>query len=200
MNHMNRWFWPWLLRGTSGKAGYHHLVKWPWIILDIFVGAAMTYLTPVNLQEAATVFLLPLVGIFVGISVGWAGNAHTVLQTPELEEIADYVDGGMEGIVWEFQLAILVLLVMIVLWGLAGLGVLDVVGLTRAGLAYCGTSLLLYAGSSLSLRVCWNVVDNAQRLLVARTRMREQLRERGMLSSPMAKEPKQMEKPERSRP
>ena len=181
MNRLNKWFWHWLFRGTNGNAGYHHLVKWPWTTLDIFFGAAMTYLVPMELQEAAKVFLLPLAGIFIGISVGWTGNAHTVLQTPELEEIADYVDGGMEGMAWEFQLAVLVLLVMIVLWGLVALGVLDAIELTRDGLVRHGAGLLLYAGSSLSLRVCWNVVDNAQRLLVTRTRMRQELQDRGKL-------------------
>lgn len=183
MSRMNGWFWRWLFRGTSGKAGYHHLTKRPWIILDILVGAAMTYLTPMDFQEAATVFLLPLAGIFVGISVGWAGSAHTVLQTTELEKIANYLDGGMEGIVWEFQLAVLVLLAMIVLWGLAALGVFGLVGSKEAGLAHCGMSVFLYAGSSLSLRVSWNVVGNAQRLLVTRARMREELRERSTPSS-----------------
>lgn len=172
MNRIDRWFWGWLFRGTSGKAGYHHLLQ-SWLVLDVLFGAAMTWINPLNLQETARIFLVPFAGIFVGISVGWAGHAHTVLRTDELEEIANYVDGGMEGIVWEFQLAILALLVTIVLWGLAGLGIFDPAW--RAS-AYVGISFLLYTGSSLSVRVCWNVVGNAQRLLVTRTRMRKERR------------------------
>ena len=102
-----------------------------------------------------------------------------MLQTPEIEELSDYFDGGMDSLAFSYQLAVLVLFVVLVLWGLASVGVFDetwpVGGTLWGDRFYFAVSIVLYGSWSMAIRSCWHVVGNAQRLLVSRHRMRKQM-------------------------
>jgi hypothetical protein len=69
--------------------------------------------------------LLPLAGIFIGLTFAWGGNAVTLMQSEEINILADYRQGGLKEYVFKFQAAIFVLLFTMVIWGLAGLDVFE---------------------------------------------------------------------------
>lgn len=153
-------------------------MRLPGTIVDILAGAAAAFLIPVSMSDAAGTLILPLAGLTVGLTFAWAGNSHALLQSSELEELAEYFEDGVEGMAYEYQLAILVVLVILGAWGLAGLEVFDSLAETPWHDVIAG---VLYAGASMGLRASWRVVADTQRLLVTRQFMREKLRERDLL-------------------
>lgn len=162
-------FWTWLFWGLSDRAGYRQIVNW-WLAVHFLAGMGVALLVNVPLHEAAQTFLLPLAGIFVGLSFAWAGNAQALLQESEIEEIAARHPDGLSSYVYTFQLAILIILLTLVAWGLAGLKVFD----------FCTNRVIslfieafLYFLASLTLRECWHVVLGSQMLILSRHGVRK---------------------------
>lgn len=101
-------FWRWLFLGLQDRPGYRQLVNW-WLVVHIAVGIAVAQLVGVSVHEAAQTFLLPLAGIFIGLSFAWVGNAQALLQESEIEKIAEYHPDGIRTYVyklsnWRFSL------------------------------------------------------------------------------------------------
>lgn len=174
-----QWFWGWLRHGDDTveederQPGYRKIAN-RWIFLHLTVGATLSGIAPASLNDAASSFLLPLAGIFIGIAFAWAGNAQTLLQTPEIEQLANYPGEGFKDWVYEYQLTVLLLLVTLVLWGVSSLGVYDELWPTpQRAYLYWVVGLLLYTLASLSLRGCWRAVMDTQNLLVTRYRARQ---------------------------
>jgi hypothetical protein len=165
-------FWRWFFGSVGVSPGYRRFLD-RWIIFHIVVGIVLAMLVPVALQEAAASVLLPLTGIFVGLSFAWAGNAVALLQTKEMEDLSERVESGFSTYAFVFQMAILTILVSVVLWGVAGLKVFDLTWPTPSrGVFYFLTKMLLYSFSSVTLRECWHVVVGAQSMLLVVRRMR----------------------------
>ena len=145
-----------------------------WLLVHILIGTALAVLVKADLQTAANTVLLPLAGIFVGLSFAWAGNAQALLQSPEIEEITRHHEGGFAEYVFVFQTAIFTILVALVLWGLAGLGVFDA-HLPPVEYPYFYAILkgVLFFVSSLTLRECWHVVLGAQWMLLVRQEIKK---------------------------
>jgi hypothetical protein len=166
-------FWRWFFGGNQGaRAGARKLLD-RWLLLHLVVGTALSILVPVSLKVASNSFLLPLAGIFIGLSFAWGGNAQALLQTSEIEEMSERHPEGFSQYVFTFQLAILVILLTLTLWGLAGLHVFDDLWPTQQrGAPYRIVGAVLYGLASLTLRECWHVVLGAQLLLLARRTIR----------------------------
>lgn len=165
-------FWPWLVKGTGAEPGYTRVID-RWLVCHLAVGAGLGLIVPVSVKAAATTLLLPLAAILVGLSFAWGGNAQALLQTEEIEEFAQYREGGFPEYVFTFQLAILTILITLSLWGVAGLGVFDCVWPTSSNeYGYFGVEVLLYAFAALTVRACWHVVLGAQKLLIVRRKVR----------------------------
>lgn len=166
-------FWRWLGRGLGGKAGWRKYAD-RWLLLHLGIGALAAWLLPVSLAEAAKSVLLPLAGIFVGMSFAWVGNAQAIIQTPELERLGEHHPNGVADYVYTFQSAILAILVTLVLWGLAGLEIFDQpCPWGCPGWLYEATAGLLFAMASLTLRECWQVVMGAQWLLLTQRNVKQ---------------------------
>jgi hypothetical protein len=164
-------FWRWFLRGGRGR-GWRKFAD-RWLLLHLTVGLVLAYLVPAGLSSAATTVLLPLVGILIGLSFAWAGNAQALLQTEEIEQLADYRPGGFEEYVFTYQAAILTILSSVVLWGVAALGIFDLpCPWSCPTYVYFATKVALYAFSSITIRECWHVVLGAQMMLLMRRRIR----------------------------
>jgi hypothetical protein len=175
-------FWTWLFRGEDFRAGWRKYWN-PWLILHIAVGGGLAWLVPLSLREAANAVLLPLAGIFVGLSFAWAGNAQALMQTSEIEIVADHHRGGFREYVFTFQSAILTILVTLGLWGLAGLGVFDrSCPWSCPWWGYSVVRIVLFASASITLRECWHVVLGAQWMLLAQREVKRKLP--GGLSDP----------------
>ncbi len=166
-------FWKWLIKGTGNGPGVNRFVDW-WILFHIAIGAGMSYILPVTLQEAATSLLLPVAGILIGLSFAWGGNAQALLQTEEIEEISSFKKGGFEDYVYTFQSAIFLVLVTLCFWAIAGLGVFDSIWPTCSNNFWYRLLVgFIFFLSSMTLRECWHVVLGAQQLLLLRFHMRK---------------------------
>lgn len=172
MNREALSFWGWFFLGSGGKRGFRRLVN-AWLLLHLGLGIAVAAVVQVPLSSAGNTVLLPLAGIFIGLAFAWAGNAQSILQTDHVEELAEHHPGGFVEYVFVYQNAILVIILTLVAWGLAGLEVFDQSWPTpdRAE-AYFAVKVVLFSMSSLTLRECWGVVIGTHWLLLAERQMR----------------------------
>lgn len=161
----------WFLRGSGWKPGYKRIVNW-WLFAHLFIGIILSLIVQVDLTRAANSVLLPLSAIFIGLTFAWAGNANALLQSHEIDKLSQYHEGGFVEYVYIFQTAILIILMSLVFWGLAGLKVFDKLWPTPVNtIGYFVVKSILFAFSSMTLRECWHVVKGAQWLLLAKRRI-----------------------------
>lgn len=161
-------FWEWLLFGSSGRAGFRKILD-NWLWLHFLVGVLCGFSLPVTLKDAGTTLLLPVAGVFIGLSFAWGGNALSLLGSKEIQDLSRHRVGGIAEYLYTYQLAILMILATLVLWSLAGLGYFDRVWPERrSSLSYKTVSAVLFSMASLTLRECWHVVVGSQWLMLIR--------------------------------
>ena len=166
-------FWPWFFRGRTKDPGWKRLIDW-WLLWHVALGAVLAWLVPLSIAEAAKTVLLPLAGVFVGMSFAWVGSAQAIAQSNEIDKLADKNPAGFETYVYPFQVAILGLLATLGFWGVAGLGVFETpCPWNCPALLYKATAAFLYALASLTIRLCWQVVLGAQWLLLYQRAVRK---------------------------
>lgn len=171
-------FWYWFFKGTGEGPGVFRFCD-RWLVLHAVVGLLFAVALPITLKEAATALLLPVAGIFIGLSFAWGGNAQALLQTPEIEDVSRFRDGGYEEYVFAFQAAILLILVTLGMWAMAGLAIFDSVWPTKECPSVYGvTAFVLFFLSSMTLRECWHVVLGAQNLLIMRFKIKQSKKKR----------------------
>ncbi|MHA7834041.1 MAG: hypothetical protein ACX94A_06120 [Algiphilus sp.] len=133
------------------------------------VGFLFAFILPIPLDKAGTGLLLPLAGIFIGLSFAWGGNTQALLQSEEIQSMAKFRDGGFVEYLYTYQAAILLILVSLLFWAVAGLGVFDKVWPTQENEGwYKMVTGVLFFFASATLRECWHVVLGSQALLLAR--------------------------------
>lgn len=165
-------FWEWFFLGLEERSGLEELfINW-WCIVHLIVGFVLAQSIDVSLDEAAQTILLPLAGIFVGLSFAWAGNAQALLQKKEIQKISLHLPDGIEAYIYIFQLAILVILVTLIAWGLAGLKIFSL-QIFQAPCVQLLIETCLYFLASLTLRECWHVVLGSQVLILARHKVQD---------------------------
>ena len=177
-------FWTWFLRGDTaeehpadplpkGKAGIRAYFD-KWLFFHIAVGFLLMFIVPMRINEAARSILLPLAGIFIGLTFAWGGNAVTLMQSDEINILADYRPGGLREYVFKFQAAILVLLFTMVAWGLAGLDIFEGLNChSKFRIFYKAVEVFLFFLISLSIRDCWHVVMGAQAMILYKRKIRK---------------------------
>lgn len=181
-------FWTWFFRGDNIEDYHGDPSKGPfskgtagikayfdrWLIFHITVGILLMFSVPMRINEAARSILLPLAGIFIGLTFAWGGNAVTLMQSEEINILADYKPGGLREYVFKFQAAILVLLFTMVVWGLAGLDVFEsLYRNSQPNIIYKIIEVILFSFVSLSLRDCWHVVMGAQAMVLYKRSIRK---------------------------
>jgi len=165
-------YWRWLFRGTP-RAGCKRLVNW-WLPGHVVIGVALAAGVLSDIAASANTVLLPLVGILIGLTFAWAGNAQALLQSEEMQRLSDNREGGYREYVFAYQTAILVILITLVLWAIAGLRLFDTSWPTRhRAPEYFAVKSLLFTLSSLTLRECWQTVMGAQWMLLAQKTIRD---------------------------
>jgi hypothetical protein len=170
-------FWRWFFVGYGHRPGIVRFAD-RWLLLHGLGGVTLAWLLPIQLREAANTVLLPLAGIFIGLSFAWAGNAQALMQTAEIEAMAERRAGGFREYAFTFQTAVLTILVTLGLWGTAGLGILDRPCFwSCSSLAYFFAKFFLFFSASLTLRECWHVVLGAQWLLLSQHRIKKHANE-----------------------
>lgn len=160
-------FWAWFNRGTGGKPGYRRLINC-WLFFHTAIGAILAKLIETPLDQAANTVLLPIAGLLIGLSFAWGGNAQALLQSSEIQQLAQNNPGGFEDYVYTFQTAILLILLTVILWAFAGLGLFSkLMGVWGTGIK---GALCFFA--SMTVRECWHVVMGAQWMLLAQYRIK----------------------------
>jgi hypothetical protein len=166
-------YWRWFLQGSGGRPGYRSVIS-AWLVLHVAAGAILAWSVDLSLERSASTVLIPLVSVLVGLSFAWGGNAVGLLQTKGVRDLTSQHPGRLPEYAFIFQTAILVVLVALVVWGVAGLGVFDARWPTSArGKSYAVLETLLYAIASLTVREAWHVAFGTQALLVGAWRTTE---------------------------
>jgi hypothetical protein len=181
-------FWKWLFRGDVSERSPIERVDHPfgvkepgyyifldkWLFLHCGLGVLLAHGVHLELSVAANTVLVPLSGIFIGLSFTWGGNALSLMQTDEIERLADNRIGGLRQYVYKFQSAIMVILGTMIFWGLAGLKLFDFNNsCTFSRYTHFILAAALYALTSCAMRECWHVVLGAQNMLLLRRAIRK---------------------------
>jgi hypothetical protein len=178
-------YWRWFFRGSGGRPGAFRYFD-VWLFFHLGLGLFLAWIVPSALDEAAKGLLLPVAGVFIGLSFAWGGNAQALLESSEILEMVDKHPGGFEEYIYTFQSAILFLLLTLVLWVFAGLGIFDKVWPSQTmDCSYFAVSSVLYFLASLSIRECWHVILGAQWFLLARHNIRKRRDETGQNRPPI---------------
>ncbi|GIK54286.1 MAG: hypothetical protein BroJett014_32590 [Planctomycetota bacterium] len=161
-------FYRWLFCGTGGKCGLAYVLNWA-VAVHLLIGFGLHLYVPSRLDEAAASAILPLASILIGLVFAWSGNAQALLQQPEIEAISNHNKGGLADWVFQYQLAVLVLLLALVVWGLTAMNVsvsseLGIRGSTVTAIERTA----LFGATSLALWECWSVISSAGKLLILR--------------------------------
>jgi hypothetical protein len=166
-------FWRWLFVGSGAGPGIKGFLN-IWLFFHIAVGFSSAFVVSGSLQQIGGNLILPLSGVFIGLAFAWGGNAQSLLQSAEIEHFSNFNAGGFEDYVYSFQLAILVLIVTITSWGVAGIGIFDDFWPKSSNIFYRYISSFLFFLISISIRECWHVVLASQMLLLIRYKVRKE--------------------------
>lgn len=167
-------YWSWFIRGSGAKAGYRRIIN-RWLIFHLFIGYVISYSVRISLTSCSNAVILPLAGIFIGLSFAWVGNASALLQSERMELIAKKHEGGFIEYAYTFQTAILAILISLILWGIAGLQVFDKTWQVTNKYIYFIIKLILFASSSLAVRECWGVVIAVQWMLISQNELKKNI-------------------------
>lgn len=161
-------FWHWFLRGLEDhRPGIRCLLNWK-LAIHMFVGIGLALIISKPIGEVAAVVVLPLAGMLAALALTWTGNAHNVLQSPQLRKMTATVPGGVREYVNYFQLAITLVLFTLLLWAFVRLDghtswvkclSYEIRVFSRAG---------LFAITSLAICECWSVMDTGRKLVISR--------------------------------
>ncbi len=162
-------YWTWLFKGLNGRPGIFKFID-VWLLLHLAVATGLTYWISIPLAEVARTMMLPLAGIFIGLSFAWAGNAQALLQSDEIEKLFEQHKDGIENYIYTFQTAILTILISLVGWGLAGLKAFDA---TSLSCIVFYVEWVLYLISSIAFRECWHVILGSQLLILNRHKIKQ---------------------------
>jgi hypothetical protein len=151
-------FWKWMLLGSrGGPPGIGNLINLFLPFHLIIAWFATTYVRMDPFQFASKA-LFPAASILIGMSMAWTTRAATVLQSAELRNALFTEDRAAEDYIYGFQLAILVIIIMVVyVSAMAGGGIN--IGVFSSNTDRCVAAFTLYFLLSLSIRECWGVVN-----------------------------------------
>jgi hypothetical protein len=142
-----------------------------WLVVHLLVGIALGFVVPGPLSQAASIALIPLASVLIGMTFAWAGNALALLQTKELQQIGDDERGKrFQDWVFTYQGAVLLTLVVVIVWGLLALRIADSLPVLHLapGPVRLGGRTTVFFLSALAVRECWHVVVGTQAMLLAR--------------------------------
>lgn len=174
-------YWNWFIRGSGAKAGYRRIIN-IWLIFHLVIGYVLSYSVRISLTACSNAVILPLAGIFIGLSFAWVGNANALLQSERMELIAQHHEGGFIEYAFTFQTAVLSILISLVLWGIAGLQVFDKTWPITDKYLYFIIKVIFFASSSLAVRECWGVVIAVQWMLISQNELKKIINKKEQVS------------------
>lgn len=163
-------FWYWLF-----TKGIIKTLNW-WLLLHIAIGSLFALFTPISIIKVASIVVIPLVGVLIGLSFSWIGNAMALLETIEIKIMVKHHEGGIKEYIFSYQFSILILLTCIILWSLIGLrfDTLIIFNNMPLFMKILG-KIFIFSITSFAIRECWQVVLSTQWLLLSKSKIREML-------------------------
>jgi hypothetical protein len=139
-----------------------------WLVIHVVSGIVVEAAIQDRLSVVAGSALIPLASLLVGLTFAWSGNAVALLQSEELQKVGR-ANGGETFRKWvfDYQLAILAVLVTTTSWALIAAGVVNnpfVMSLSPL-VRHIGRTFM-FALSSLTVRECWSVASVIQRKIL----------------------------------
>lgn len=157
-------FWKWLVVGSGGKPGFKKIIN-RWLPIHLFIGTLLSVFITNSPEKIANSVLLPLIGVFVGLSFAWAGTIYPILQSRAFDRFSSKSKGGHIDYLYTFQCAVLIMLVTLVSWGLVAVGFFESVCTRHPSLCFT-LNAYLYSLVSISIRECWHVVLGVQMMII----------------------------------
>lgn len=167
-----RGFWPWLvLRDRDGDRGLSNVAN-RWLLIHIFIGLALGAYFDIDTKEMASKIAIPSAAILVGLSFAWAGRSASIFQDKSFSEFIIKNGAPVEGYIYSFQLAILIVLTFIGVVAVIFLG--GVFPSTGDFLVdeRINRSIIIALGS-LSVRECWGTILFVNKLTLQYYAVRE---------------------------
>lgn len=158
-------FWKWLFFGYGNKPGCIRLLTF-WILLDIAIGASGAISISKPLSEIAVGVLVPLAGVFVGLSATVSSGTQALVSSQEINKLARFKDGGIADYVYPFQLSILFIFLSMSFWGAAASGLLDH-SMKVACIEFNVFSAIGFSLTSSCIRLAWRCVSGGSDLVFA---------------------------------
>lgn len=171
-------YWIWVFRGAGDLGpGYRRVVEDRWLFFDLFLATILTFCLDKPFSSVAGAVIVPLCGVFIGISLAWVGSSYSTLDSDELRLMGSFHEGGYREYPFILQTAVLIFLTAIVLWGVVGTGILDPLFRERNTPWYWGMGVCLFGSVSLCVRTCWKMVLFSHYLLISKERIMRMKRE-----------------------
>lgn len=173
-------FGAWLIKGYEGSLpGYKRIVNW-WLIFHIVLGIVAAVIIESPIKEVSKAILLPLMGVLIGLTFAWAGNAQGYIQSKEIIEISKHKKGGYIDYIFTYQLSILIVLLCTGLWLLPAIDIRELHLFTRpVHLKYLPVAgkicikAFLYSMISISFHESWSVIKGVHYFLIGRNMLFE---------------------------
>jgi hypothetical protein len=151
-------FWDWFLKGSKkGPRGVWNIINW-FLIVHLVIAVAATVLIvndPVSFAQKA---LFPASSILIGLSMSWTTRASNILQTKDLRDKIITAERPAEDYVYGFQLAILIVVIMLVYVAIMAGGGLRISIFGQPWDSYA-SAFWMYFLMSLTLRECWGIIN-----------------------------------------
>jgi len=158
-------FWRWLFFGYGSKPGYARLLTF-WMLMDILIGVIGAFFATKPLSEIAIGVLVPLAGVFVGLSATVSSGTQAIISSREINILARFKDGGIADYMYPFQLSILFIFISMSFWGISALGVFDST-LSISCVKFNAFSIIGFSLTSSCIRLAWRCVSGGADLVFA---------------------------------
>jgi hypothetical protein len=158
-------YWKWLLYGGK-KAGFFLIID-KWLFVHAIIALLMIYLLPnTTLKDAGEKVIVPLSGVFVGMTFAWIGNAQAVVNSNGLDALILRSQSSLRDYVYIFLNSALIVLATLIMWGLAALGLHDQKLIIDFKFGIIVWEFFYYLLTSIAVRECWSVIIGMQSLIL----------------------------------
>lgn len=173
-------FFTWFLKGFGGsKSGLKRIFD-GWLIFHILIGISLAFIIDTPIKDVSRVILLPLMGILIGLTFAWAGNAQGFIQTKEIIEVSKNKPGGYIDYIFIYQFSIFSVLLCTGVWAIAAFDIKQIDCFDRpvhprflTYLQKTGIKSILYFTLSFTIREAWSTIQGVHYFLIVKNKIYE---------------------------
>lgn len=170
----------WFFRGIDGSKSGLRRVFDRWFLLHIVVGIALGVFIDTPLKDVSRVILLPLMGILIGLTFAWAGNAQGFIQTKEIIEVSKNKPGGYIDYVFVYQFSIFMVLLCTGFWAVVAFDFKEITWFDRpihpkylTVIQKISIKSFLFFILSFTIREAWSTIQGVHYFLIVKNKLYE---------------------------